>query len=146
MPTSGLVQLLMLGSEHTCWNMCKPCSDICSAGSERKRQVLDLLGLFKRISERLKGLMEYVRKELLISIQGEPRAYKECLGFKRYLLWGLLIVLCTSSKESNAGGMTNVPYFSLSFKELLRSSPCWALHTLLKVQPRLWHISWYTIS
>lgn len=38
---------------------------------------LDLLGLFDRITERLKGLMEYVGEELLISIQGASRAYKE---------------------------------------------------------------------
>lgn len=122
----------MLGSEHICWNLCNLCSDICSAGSERKRQAPDLLGLFNRISERLKGLMEYVGKELLISMQGAS-IYKECLGFNRYLLWGLLSLLRTSRKESNAGGMTSVLNFSLSFKVLLRSGPCWRLHIFLKI-------------
>lgn len=130
----------MLGSEHICWNLCNLCSDICSAGSERKRQVPDLLGLFNRISERLKGLMEYVGKELLISMQGAS-IYKECLGFNRYLLWGLLSLLRTSRKESNAGGMISVLNFSLSYKVLLRSGPCWRLHIFLKIQLRLWHVS-----
>lgn len=131
----------MLGSEHICWNLCNLFSDICTAGSERTRQALDLLGLFNRISERLKGLMENVGKELLIHIQGAPRAYKECLGFNQYVLWGLLSLFCTSSKEINAGGTISVLKFSLSFKVLVRSRPCWGLRTFLKIRPRLGHRS-----
>lgn len=131
----------MLGSEHICWTLCNLFSDICSAGSERKRHELDLLGLFNRISERLKGLMEYVGKELLLSIQGASRAYKECLDFNRYLLCILLSLVCTSSKESNTGGTTSVLYFSLPFKVLMRSRPFWRLHTFLKIQLRLGHRS-----